>query len=196
MAYLPNYLPNKKKILDYMTSYKSNKIKKYFNGSTIIVCVGSDLLVADSLGPVVGTLLKERNLPFPVFGTLNRPIEAQNYKKVLRHINEKYPNSTIIAIDACICKPEQVGHIFISTNPVRPGKGIGKQLPTIGNLSILAGVCPDDTEEPFINRKVRLSLVWKMAYTIAYIIEYCLEEYTKNCPDYISKEQEQFLYDS
>ena len=41
------------------------------NAAPIVVCVGSDLVVGDSLGPLVGTFLRQRNAGAYIYGTLN-----------------------------------------------------------------------------------------------------------------------------
>ncbi len=44
----------------------------------VILCIGSDLSVGDSLGPVAGTKLREKlqGLNCYVYGTLSKPITA------------------------------------------------------------------------------------------------------------------------
>ena len=48
----------------------------------VILCIGSDLSVGDSLGPVTGTKIKEklRGLDCYVYGTLSKPITAHEVK--------------------------------------------------------------------------------------------------------------------
>ena len=40
----------------------------YYQKMPVIVCVGTDGVVGDCLGPLVGTMLKEKNLPAFIYG--------------------------------------------------------------------------------------------------------------------------------
>ena len=60
-------------------------LKRLLKGSKktpVIACVGSDLSVGDSLGPIVGTKLKEKlaGLNVYVYGTLQKPLTAHEIK--------------------------------------------------------------------------------------------------------------------
>ena len=76
----------------------ANKVKKYINENTVIICVGTDKCIGDCLGPLVGSLLIENCFPLPVFGTLQSPIHALNLEEKLNYINKLHPNSLIIII--------------------------------------------------------------------------------------------------
>ena len=75
-------------------------ILHYTSKEIIFLCVGSDRSTGDSLGPLVGTLLKEKNIPFPVYGTLQAPVHALNLKKVIEDIHNTFEDPFIIGIDA------------------------------------------------------------------------------------------------
>lgn len=105
----------------------------------VIVCIGSDLAVGDSLGPVTGTMLK-RKMKFNqtyVYGTLKNPITAKEVKYLNKFLSETHPNSKIIAIDAAVGDDSEVGLISVSDAPLKPGAGAKKRLGKIGDVSIL-----------------------------------------------------------
>ncbi|MDE6373720.1 MAG: spore protease YyaC [Clostridia bacterium] len=79
----------------------------------VIVCIGSDLSVGDSLGPVTGTKLKEklRGLNVYVYGTLAKPITAHEVKYTNQFIKNTHPDSTVIAIDAAVGVAGDIGLI-------------------------------------------------------------------------------------
>src|SRR3954447_9090991 len=65
----------------------------------VIVCIGTDRSTGDSLGPLVGTLLEEKNPnSFYVYGTLEDPIHAVNLAEKLKEIKEKHFHPFIIGI--------------------------------------------------------------------------------------------------
>ena len=49
----------------------------------VVVCFGTPLVSGDALGPKVGTLLQNWNLPCFVYGTEDRPVTATNMKELL-----------------------------------------------------------------------------------------------------------------
>ena len=73
----------------------------------VFVCIGSDCSTGDSLGPLVGTRLKELGFE-NVYGTVKHPIHALNIKQRLKEIEEKHPNRFVIAIDASIGSSEKL----------------------------------------------------------------------------------------
>lgn len=96
----------------------------------VFICIGTDRSTGDSLGPLIGTLLSEKNIsPFHVYGTLDDPIHALNLENKLKEIHEKHQNPYIIGIDACLGRMKSVGVIQIGDGPVKPGSGVKKELP-------------------------------------------------------------------
>lgn len=134
----------------------------------VFVCIGTDRSTGDSLGPLVGTLLEEKNLQnFHVYGTLDQPIHAVNLAEKLNEIQSKYGNPYIIGIDACLGRTKNVGAIQVGNGPVKPGAGVNKELPAVGDIHITGIVNVSGFMEFFVLQNTRLNLVMKMAKTIA-----------------------------
>lgn len=137
----------------------------------VIVCIGTDRSTGDSLGPLVGTLLSEKtqnnSSPFHVYGTLDDPIHAMNLQEKLNEINKIHTDSFIIGIDACLGKLKSVGIVQIGQGPVKPGAGVNKDLPSVGNAHITGIVNVSGFMEFMVLQNTRLNLVLKMAKTIA-----------------------------
>lgn len=140
-------------------------IKDYLDLNTIVVCIGTDRCIGDCLGPLVGTLLKEKNFPLPVFGTVSEPIHALNIDKKLQEIKLTYPTGTIIGIDACLGDIDSVGEIQARDYSIHPGKGVGKTLPNVGQSSII-GIVDSTESNIFTNNTIRLDLVLNMSKVI------------------------------
>ena len=143
-------------------------LKDYINKDTIIVCIGTDRCIGDCLGPLVGTLLKSRNFPLPVYGTISDPIHALNIDKKLNEIKILHPHNNIIGIDACLGDSDSIGEIQARDYPVHPGKGVGKSLPNVGETSIIGIVDSNDNDEIFNSTNIRLDLVLSMAKVITH----------------------------
>lgn len=117
-------------MLDILEQVRENK-------QVVIACIGTDLCIADSYGPLVGTLLREADLKnIIVYGTLDNPIHALNVNKISQDIMTKHKNDIVIAIDACISKDKHLHDILYQKKPICPGKGNNKKLSEIGHVAI------------------------------------------------------------
>jgi putative sporulation protein YyaC len=133
-----------------------------------IVCIGTDRSTGDSLGPLVGTMLQEKTLSqFHVYGTLEEPIHAVNLEEKINAIRSIHHDALMIAIDACLGRLKSVGAITIAKGPIRPGAGVNKQLPPVGDIHITGVVNVSGFMEFFVLQNTRLHLVMNMAKTIA-----------------------------
>ncbi|RKD32363.1 spore protease YyaC [Thermohalobacter berrensis] len=141
-------------------------LKPYLKNDMIIICVGTDKCIGDCLGPLVGTLLKKSNFPYPVYGTLGSPIHALNLKEKLINIKQRHPFNFAIAIDACLGEEENIGIIQVRQSPIFPGKGVGKNLPSIGDISIIGIVDSLKSDNNISLHNIRLGFVMEMAETI------------------------------
>ena len=145
----------------------SDYLKKFIRENTVILCIGTDRCIGDSLGPLVGTLLKDNNFKLPVIGTLDDPAHAVNLESKINFINDNFEYCFIIAIDACLGYSDYVGDIQIKLGPVSPGKGVGKNLPKVGNISIIGVVDTMDNSDMFAFNSTRLGFVMQMAKVIS-----------------------------
>ncbi|MBR2967803.1 MAG: spore protease YyaC [Clostridia bacterium] len=133
----------------------------------VIMCIGTDVVGGDCLGPMVGQMLIERNLPAFVYGTLNNPITALNLTSYYAVIKENH-SSTIVAVDSCVGK--NVGNVYLNSGGIFPGAASGKNLPMVGDLSVTAVTCNyPPTDKRFFS--VRLGFVYSLALKVADVIE-------------------------
>ncbi|GAA0334676.1 spore protease YyaC [Bacillus carboniphilus] len=134
----------------------------------VFICIGTDRSTGDSLGPFIGTLLKEKpTTPFFIYGTLDDPIHAVNLMDKLNMIQNEHKNPYIIGIDACLGRIKSVGHIILGEGPVKPGAGVNKDLPHVGDAHITGIVNVSGFMEFFVLQNTRLNLVVSMAKTVA-----------------------------
>lgn len=154
------------------TSRLEDKLEEYFSAShhrpPIILCIGTDRSTGDSLGPLTGTYLSRLVLPqLTVLGTLDQPVHATNLAENLQYIEQSYHNPYIIAIDACLGKMDSVGHITLANGPLKPGAGVHKDLPSVGEAHLTGIVNVGGFMEYMVLQNTRLNLVWKMAESIS-----------------------------
>lgn len=145
------------------------KILPEIKGAPVIVCVGSDLSVGDSLGPVTGTKLKEklRGLNVYVYGTLAKPITAHEVKYTSQFIKNTHPDSTVIAIDAAVGTAGDIGLIKVAKRALKPGSGANKRLAKVGDVSVMGIVAEKSLFNYSLFSSTRLNMVYKMAEIIS-----------------------------
>jgi len=131
----------------------------------LVLCIGTDRSTGDSLGPLIGTNLLKRTPPFLVFGSLDQPVHAANLPETLEKIKLKSPKWTV-AIDASLGNVDGVGNVNIGQGPLKPGAGVNKTLPRVGDVYITGIVNVGGFMEYFVLQNTRLSLVVKMADVI------------------------------
>lgn len=134
----------------------------------VFVCIGTDRSTGDSLGPIIGSrLLKYNFSDIRVFGTLDHPVHAMNLEESIKQIHETYYNPFIIGIDACLGQVSSVGCVQIGNGPLKPGAGVKKELPSVGDIHMTGIVNVGGFMEYFVLQNTRLSLVMNMAEIIA-----------------------------
>ena len=151
-----------------------NFISNYINSDTVIVCIGTDRCIGDSLGPLVGTFLTDDKFPLPIYGTISEPIHALNIDRKLYEIKSAHPDANIIAIDACLGDHDNIGEIHARDYSIHPGKGVGKNLPHVGESSII-GIVDSSESNIFINSRIRLDLIFSLAKVITKSLFYGYE---------------------
>lgn len=107
----------------------------------VVLCIGCQKVVGDSLGPLVGTKLVETlSSDTIVYGMLDSNINARNLMIVSNMIKALHPDRTLLAIDAALGKQGEVGSIQVYTHGLYPGSATNKNLPCIGDISIIGVV--------------------------------------------------------
>lgn len=160
------------------------------SGSVVVLCVGSDRSTGDALGPLVGTELSAKlggagrptapaEAPWwarrptdgteqvAVYGTLDEPVHAANLAEEWREVRRLHPDAFVLAVDACLGRSENVGSISLRPGSLLPGSGVNKRLPAVGDGHIVGVVNVGGFMEYFVLQNTRLSLVVRMARTVA-----------------------------
>lgn len=141
----------------------------------IFLCIGSDRATGDALGPIIGYKLKKRKYAsFLVYGTLDQPVHAKNLEDVLQEIHREYVSPYIVAIDASLGKASHIGFFTLGQGTLKPGAGVGKELPDVGNLFITGIVNLSGLFEHTLLQTTRLQVVMALADNICSGIFYCI----------------------
>lgn len=142
---------------DSLEVFLKRRLKK--DQELIILCIGSDYIVGDCLGPLVGHRLNSRHHRLIVYGNFDNTVHSANLIRTIQEINEKYVNTFIIAVDSAWCfDDDQVGNVRLRDGGLIPGLAFEKKLPYIGNVSITGITNSKTSFEQFI-QTTRMSLV-------------------------------------
>ena len=115
------------------------ELRKVMTPDTVFVCIGSANVQFDTFGPLCGTFLKKKGVPY--YGDMTNPVNGVNMYDRLSEIygRDGIKNENIIAIDACLTDNEnKINNIGYRPNAgIDPAKGVGGKFPTVGNKSIV-----------------------------------------------------------
>lgn len=136
-----------------------------FDAPPVVVCVGSDLVIGDSLGPITGSMLryKTQGLNVFIYGTLASPVTAKEIKYIRALLKDSHPNSQILTVDAAVGEEGDIGLVKLSDSPLQPGAGAQKKLGAIGDVSALGIVAEKSVANYGLLNTTRLNLVYTMS---------------------------------
>lgn len=151
----------------------------YCNAKEIVVlCIGSDRVTGDSLGPLIGYKLQNNTIhntgffkkhsirKMHLYGTLEFPVHAMNLEAVINKIKTLHPDIPVIAIDASLGNRQYIGYITVGVGKLHPGTGVHKELPSVGDFFITGIVGISGVLEQMTLQTTRLSTVMKLADAI------------------------------
>lgn len=137
------------------------------NHPPVFVCIGSDRVTGDSLGPLVGTTLyHSADFPFPVYGTLHQPIHALNLDTTVSMIKYRHPGCPIVAIDASLGTRRHQQYITICKGSLQPGAGVDKDLIEVGDIAITGIINVSGRYSQTALQNTRLANVMSLANSI------------------------------
>lgn len=141
--------------------------KSILGDRPIILCIGSDRVTGDCLGPLVGHMLIRAGVNAYVYGSLAHPVTALNLTSIIAAIKLRHGSRKILAVDSSVGVKSDVGKINVFIGALKPGSADGKRLPHVGDVSITATVT--DLRRMPLNA-VRLGEVYALADEISTFI--------------------------
>lgn len=127
------------------------------------MCIGSDRATGDCLGPLVGEKLSQGGSSVSVYGTLASPVHAKNLPSTIKKIRRYHNDPLIIAVDASLGTSRHVGYVTLGKGALKPGTGVEKKLPQIGDICITGIVNVSGMINQMLLQTTRLHLVFKLS---------------------------------
>lgn len=151
-------------------------LSEYIRGAgagrqVVVLCVGTDRSTGDCLGPLVGSqLLAKGSKELSVYGSLDKPVHASNLQQTLTELGSIHQNPFLIAVDACLGKLDSVGYISLAKGALKPGAGVHKNLPMVGEACLTGIVNVGGFMEYMVLQNTRLGIVMNMAGIISEVV--------------------------
>lgn len=147
------------------------KIQDIEISKLIFLCIGTNRVIGDCFGPLVGSKLKhyfsqEENIE--VIGDIENIVSLKNVYSIINQIQEQ--EAFVIAIDAALSCNNKIGTIIVNQNKMNIGSGINKRNLYIGDISI-KGIVAKDFKNPKHNfntlQNMPLSVIIDMAECVS-----------------------------
>ena len=147
------------------------KIQDIEISKLIFLCIGTNRVIGDCFGPLVGSKLKhffsqEENIE--VIGDIENIVSIKKVYSIINQIQKQ--EAFVIAIDAALSCNNKIGTIIVNQNKMNIGSGINKRNLYIGDISI-KGIVAKDFKNPKRNfnalQNMPLSIIIDMAECVS-----------------------------
>lgn len=129
----------------------------------VIMCVGSDKIVGDMLGVIVGERLIEKRLSNTyVYGRIDSPITQKNIQQFYGNIKTKHPYSKILVVDSLLGDIDEIGNVKMTKSGAYAGAEFGTGT-YVGDYSLLGVVSPKGVNALTFLSSVKIGLIKKMS---------------------------------
>ena len=139
----------------------------------IFLCIGTNKIIGDAFGPVVGSVLKKNLLTennVQVLGDLNQCITYDNINKTMDLLSKNCKANFIIVLDSALACKNDIGKVFIQNRGLKYAESLRKNNSIIGNISIKA-VVGENTFNSFENfnnlKNVSLNQIYEMCNLVS-----------------------------
>lgn len=112
----------------------------------IFLCVGTNRLVGDMVGPIVGEKLmnkvhhkriqKLNNREIVVYGNMQHTLNLKNANEIIQYLQYKYKRPFIITIDAALGSEDMIEKILIGSGKIEIGKALENEIQYQSNIYI------------------------------------------------------------
>ena len=172
---LKDNIEYKRFVWEFSNILKRNKENK----KLIFLCVGTNKVIGDSIGPMVGTNLINilkckrdfnfKNSNIKVIGDMSNNISYNNIEDYMKKIKKLAGNNFIIVIDSALSSENNIGKIFIHDRGLKYAESLKRKNNVIGDVSIKA-VVGKNTQNRLKNFKILRNASTKRVMTMANIL--------------------------
>jgi len=142
-----NFTSNLKQYINYYN------IEKNFS-EIIILCIGTNKIMGDMIGPMVGENLKSKiitpkNKKLIVFGNMTQTLNLKNANNIINKVKNNYQNPFVITIDTALSKIYDSKKIYINQGNIQIGSALSKGINCDSHINIkgVVGKYKENLEE-------------------------------------------------
>lgn len=147
----------------------------------VILCIGTDKLIGDCVGPMVGQRLINswklknnddvKSKEIIILGNMEKTLNYKNARDVIKQVNENYSMPFIIAIDTALSKISTTQKIYVNNGSLTIGNSLGRRFLFRSHINIkcVVGECKNTPNE---NIKVLKNVEPKQVMQLADIVAY------------------------
>lgn len=153
----------KRFVWEFSNILKNNKRNK----NLIFLCIGTNKVIGDSIGPLVGTNLKrdfKNNMKFKedynievncikIFGDMINNVSYNNIEENIQNIKNTIQDSYVIVIDSALSTENNIGKIFVYNKGLKYAESLKRDKEIIGDMSIKV-VVGKNAQNRFKNFKI------------------------------------------
>ena len=150
-----------------------SKIESLEISKLIFLCIGTDRIIGDSFGPLVGYKLKNlftENEDIEIIGDLENIVSLSNVESIIANIYNTYETPFVIAIDSAVSNRREIGNIIVTNTKMNVAGMYTNRKILVGDISI-KGVVSRDLKNIENNLKllqnIPLSLIMNMSDIVA-----------------------------
>ena len=140
----------------------------------VILCIGTDKLVGDLVGPIAGHKLKRlfKNCEkVKIYGDIKQTVNITNVNDIVLKISTSFNQPFIITIDSALGPREAIETVYVSTGGLEPGRALEKKKSYSSNVSFKA-VVGEDFQNAALNfyelKSINRKVVQRLANEITY----------------------------
>jgi putative sporulation protein YyaC len=141
------------------------------NKNIVFLCIGSNRIIGDAFGPVVGSILKKQFKNTDEIEIIGNLDDVVTYNNIAERINENNKdNKLIIVVDSALSHKANIGKVFIQNRGLKYAESLKKKNKTIGDISIKAVVGENENNslKNFYNlQKVSIERIYGMCNIVS-----------------------------
>ena len=181
-----NELDNNK-YKQFINKFEKSLKKLNNNFSHIIfLCIGTEKIIGDSVGPIIGSNLKKlENEYIKVYGTCGKNLDFSNAKNIIEQVYKKYSNPFIITIDAALSKEKRTGEIYIGEGFMKIGTALEKSITFYSNINIKCVVGKYNSLNQKENVNILNNVIKEKVYSLAEIVSQGIKIILENINIYV-----------
>ena len=154
--------------------YKYERENEFSN--IVILCVGTNKIIGDLFGPIVGKKLIQsiKRKDIIIYGNTKNTVNFSNAKSILEKVFFEYRKPFIITIDAALGNENMIEKVFVTSGKIKIGDSLGRYICYNSQINI-KGVVGKDNKNAKENlktvKRVNPKIIENLSNTVVYGIE-------------------------